>query len=147
MKWGVQVRHVGGEVRKRRGGCGEKKGEKDYLCIQEHCAVVSTAPSTKRQRSWLMWEIVAFHVSGRRKQMGKKKKKRRESARLVILITRQNTYLTSWPQPSHMMGFGNEPITLTDADEVEPKPLALVWPLSCASHKENHSTVLLSNEK
>lgn len=83
----------------------------------------------------------------KKKTNGEKKKKRRESARLVILITRQNTYLTSWPQPSHMMGFGNEPITLTDADEVEPKPLALVWPLSCASHKENHSTVLLSNEK
>lgn len=70
MKWGVQVRHVGGEVRKRRGGCGEKKGEKDYFVV-----VVSTAPSTKRQRSWLMWEIVAFHVSGRRKQMGEKKRK------------------------------------------------------------------------
>lgn len=41
----------------------------------------------------------------------------RETARLVILITRQNMDLTSWPQPSHMMGFGNEPITLTDADE------------------------------
>lgn len=41
----------------------------------------------------------------------------RESARLVILITRQNMGLTSWPQPSHMMEFGNEPITLTDADD------------------------------
>lgn len=41
----------------------------------------------------------------------------RENAQLVILITRQNMDLTSWPQPSHMMGFGNEPITLTDADE------------------------------
>lgn len=63
MKSGVQVRRtrvavggwlrgerMGGEVRNRK-GMSAKKAEKDYLCIQEHCTVVSAARYTKRQRS------------------------------------------------------------------------------------------------
>jgi len=48
--------------------------------------------------------------------------------------------LTSWP--SHMAGFGNEPIILTDADE-----FGRVGAATLISHKENHWTVLLSNNK
>lgn len=70
--------------------------------------------------------------------MGKREGEKRESAGLVILITQQNTGRTSWPQPSHMMGFGNEPIILTDADEFSRSRWC--W-------RGNHSTVLLSNEK
>lgn len=65
-----------------------------------------------------MWEIAASRVGG-----GKQPGTRGESARLVVLTTRQNTALTFWPLPSHMKGFGKEPITLADADELQPKPL------------------------
>lgn len=51
------------------------------------------------------------------KKIKKEKEEGEKVPQLVILITLQNTDLTSWPQPSHMMGFGNEPIVLTDADE------------------------------
>lgn len=51
------------------------------------------------------------------RKTNKEKAKGEKVPRSVILITLQNTDLTSWPQPSHMMGFGNEPIILTDADE------------------------------
>lgn len=41
-----------------------------------------------------------------------------------------------------MTGFGNEPIILTDADE-----LGRVGAATLISHNENHWTVLLSNTK
>lgn len=68
-----------------------------------------------------MWEIAASRVS-RGKQLGDE----RESARLVVLTTRQNTALTFWPLPSHMKGFGNEPITLADADELQTEAFGVL---------------------
>lgn len=69
---GVQGERMGREVKERR-GMWEKRGEKDYLCIQEHCAVVSLAQLTKTQRKRLMWEIAASRVS-RGKQLGTREK-------------------------------------------------------------------------
>lgn len=68
MGGGVRGERTGGEVRERRGNV-RKKGEKDYLCIQEHCTVVLPAQSTKTQKKQLMWEIAASRVS-RGKQLG-----------------------------------------------------------------------------
>lgn len=108
-----------GEGEEEGGVVWERKGKRDYLCIQEHCTVVSSANKETKKLANVGNRCHSCEWKKKTNVPGKRKKKqnRRESAVFGHLITRQNTDLTSWPQPSHMMGFGNEPIELSDADE------------------------------
>lgn len=99
----------------------KKREEKDYLCIQEHCPVVSSATVGRDTKE-------TANVGNRRlsRQLRKTTGDGGESARLVVLTTRQNTALTFWPLPSHMKAPGNEPITLADADELQLKAFGVL---------------------
>lgn len=93
--WGERT---GREVRKRRGMWENERG--DYLCIQEHCTVVSAAnKETKKlanvgNRCHSCRRRRKTNVPGKRKKE-KKRKTEEKVRRLVILITRQNADLTS----------------------------------------------------
>lgn len=96
-----------GEEERWGRGMWERKGKSDCLCIQEHCTVVSSANTETKTLANVgnRWHSCAWTKTKNASKTIRKKRAREEAD------------LTSWPQPSHMMGFENEPIIVSDADE------------------------------
>lgn len=126
---------MGLEVRK--GGC-EKGKERETACAFKNTAPLSLQP-TQRQRRWLMQEIVDIHVHGQKQKMPPNKIRKKRA--------REEADLTSWPQPSHMMGFENEPIIVSDADEFGQSCWCCCGPFNTYHIRTTTGLFLIKNKK
>lgn len=99
---GRRGERMGGEVSEREGDVRKGRGERDYLCIQEHCTVVSTANKETKKLANVGNRCHSCQWKKKEKTNvpGKKKEEKKTGEKvpgLVILITRQNTDVTPWP--------------------------------------------------